>query len=298
MRRIIAAGLAAAGLALAGCSSQAAAPQQQRHPVRLPVGPPGTTASGTLRLGLTEDTADAPALLGWQMGFYGQNLGKVTLQPAPFTSTEAEVAALRDGQLDAAYLDPIAALQIWQANPALIKIAAGAAAGGAELVVTRQITSPAQLKGRKLAAPAGGTQQAAADTWLRQHGLPALTAAEATASASAGLLQQFRTGKIAGAWAPPPLDAQLTAAGGHILVNEAALWPGGQFPTSVLVITSKYLTANSLAVTALLKGQAQADRFLTASQVTARAVIAQRLTAVGNPLPPAIIATSFAQLTS
>src|SRR5450756_703926 len=83
MRRIIAAGLAAAGLALAGCSSQAAAPQQQRHPVRLPVGPPGTTASGTLRLGLTEDTADAPALLGWQMGFYGQNLGKVTLQPAP-----------------------------------------------------------------------------------------------------------------------------------------------------------------------------------------------------------------------
>jgi NitT/TauT family transport system substrate-binding protein len=304
MRRIIVAGIATAGLLLlGGCTSPAATPQQQqqrqqqRHGAGSPVGPPGTQASGELRLGLTENLTDAPALLGWQLGFYGQNLGKVTLQPAPFTSAAAEITALREGQLDAAYLDPIAALQAWQADPGLIKIIAGAAAGGAELVVAPHITSPAQLKGRTLAAPADGAQLAAADTWLRQHGLPALTAAEASTSADAGLLQQFRSGKIAGAWEPPPLDAQLTAAGGRVLVNEATLWPGGKFPTSVLVVTKHYLTADPLAVTALLKGQAQADRFLTTSQVSARAALAQRLTAVGSVLPAAIIASSFAQLT-
>src|SRR5450756_836329 len=116
VRQIVAAGLAAAGLLLAGCTSGAGTPGgtsqagtgAHRHGV---VGPPGTQASGILRLGLTETAADAPALVGWQLGFFGQNLGKATLEPAPFTTTAAEVTALEDGQLDAAYLDPIAALQ-------------------------------------------------------------------------------------------------------------------------------------------------------------------------------------------
>ena len=297
MRRIIVAGLAAAGLLLAGCSSSAV-PLQHQHSAGSPIGPPGTRSSGILRLGLVEDITDAPALLGWQTGLFGQNLGRVTLEPAPFTSTAAEVTALEDGHLDAAYLDPVAALQVWQSTPGgLLKIIAGAATGGAELVVAPQITSPAQLKGRQLAAPTGGTQQAAADYWLRQQGLPVLTGAQAAASTDAGLLRQFRSGKIAGAWEPPPLDVQMTAAGGRVLVNEASLWPGGQFPTAVLVVTQRYLSANPRAVTALLKAQLQADRFLTADRTSAQAVLGQRLTALGNGLPPAVLDRSFSQLT-
>jgi NitT/TauT family transport system substrate-binding protein len=304
MRQIIAAGLAAAGLLLVGCTSPVAsspasgpassAPGSHSGP-RSPVGPPGTRASGALRLGLTEGIADAPALVGWQTGLFGQNLGKVTLEPMPFTSTAAEVTALEQGQLDAAYLDPVAALQAWQSAPGgLIRIVAGAASGGAELVVARRITSIAQLNGRRLAAPAGGAQQAAADFWLRQHGLPA---AEASASADAGVLQEFQSGKIAGGWEPPPLDVQLAAAGGRVLVNEASLWPHGQFPTSVLAVTQRFLAANPAAVTGLLKGHVQASEFLTANRASAQAAVAQRLTALGNSLPPGVIAQSFAQLT-
>jgi NitT/TauT family transport system substrate-binding protein len=316
MRRIIAVGLAAAGLLLAGCSSAVPAPSAdgssangssaggssangsgQGHTTGSPVGPPGAQSAGVLRLGLAENVADAPALAGWQMGFLGQNLGKTTLEPAPFTSAAAELAALENGQLDAAYLDPIAALQAWQSAPGgLIKIIAGAASGGAELVVTPHITSPAQLKGHTLAAPANGAQQAAADHWLAQHGLPARTTAQASTSAAAGLLQQFRTGKIAGAWEPPPLDVQLTAAGGHVLVDENTLWPGGQFPTAILVVTQKYLSGNPAAVSGLLKGQLQALRFLTADQVSAQAAIGQRLTAIGRTVTKAVLARSFTQV--
>ena len=126
MRRIIAVGLAAAvGLLAAGCSSSpastpsgstqsAGAASHGQSATGSPVGPPGAQASGVLRLGLSEDLADAPALTGWQMGFFGQNLGKVTFEPESYSSSAAEAVALEDGQLDAAYLDPMAALQVWQ----------------------------------------------------------------------------------------------------------------------------------------------------------------------------------------
>jgi NitT/TauT family transport system substrate-binding protein len=331
VRRIIAGGLAAAGLMLAGCSSTAAAPAaalpgqhaadpsagapgeraarspagaRGQHaaqssagaPGRRAAGPPGTQASGVLRLGMAENAADAPALAGWQMGFFGQDLGKVALEPEAFPTSAAETAALEDGQLDAAYLDPVAALQAWQSAPGgLIKIVAGVASGGAELIVAPTITSPALLKGRQLAAPPGSAQQAAADHWLQQHHLPALTTA--SAPAGTGLLREFRSGKIAGAWEPPPLDIQLTAAGGRVLVNENSLWPGRQFPTAVLVITRKFLAANPLAVTALLKGQLQAGQFLTAEPVSAQAAVRQRLTAIGTSLPAGTLAQSLAQVT-
>ena len=307
MRRIIMVGLATVGLLAAGCSSspartpsgstQSAGPASHgQSATGSPVGPPGAQASGVLRLGLSDDLADAPALTGWQLGFFGQNLGKVTLEPESYSSSAAEAVALEDGQLDAAYLDPMAALQVWQsARDGVIRIVAGATSGGAELVVAPKITSPAQLKGRQLVAPAGGAQQAAADYWLRQRGLPALT--EASASTSAGLLQEFRSGKIAGGWETPPLDVQLADAGGRVLVNEATLWPGGQFPTTVLVVTQKFLSANPLAVSGLLKGQLRAEEFLIADRVSAEAAIAQRLTAIGNALPAGVLAQSFTQLT-
>jgi NitT/TauT family transport system substrate-binding protein len=65
----------------------------------------------------------------------------------------------------------------------------------------------------------------------------------------------------------------------------------------LLVVTQRYLSASPRAVSALLKGQLQADHFLTADRISARAVLEQRLTALGNSLPPAVLARSFSQLT-
>jgi NitT/TauT family transport system substrate-binding protein len=309
MKRIIAFVLAAVALLAAGCTSSAlpgassdsgangTAPGKNA-PGR-PVGPPGAQASGTLRLGLQENLADAAAMLGWQLGFFGQNLGRVTFEPMPYTSSAGEAASLEAGQLDAAYLDPVTALQLWQnTKGGLIKIIAGAASGGAELVVSPKVTTPAQLNGLKLAQPDGAAQQAAADNWLTRHGLPALTAARTAVQAGdADLLRQFRAGKIAGAWETPPLDVQLTAAGGHVLVNEASLWPGGQYPSAVLVVTQRFLAANPLAVTGLLKGQVLTDRYLTVNRISAVAALAQRLAAIGTPMPQQTLAQSFAQFT-
>jgi NitT/TauT family transport system substrate-binding protein len=220
----------------------------------------------------------------------------VSLQAQPFTSATTEMTALEDGQLDAAYLDPVTAVMAAQQGHTGLRIVAGAAVGGTELVVRKDITRPSQLKGLQLTAPPG-VQQAAADAWLRSNGLPALTPAETGPSTDAGVLHQFVTGDIAGAWEPAPLDAEMTAAGGRVLATTATVWPGN-YPTVVLAVTTKYLTDHATAVASLVKGQLQADKLLTADPVSAQAAFQQKLAqAQDAALPPAVLAASFAQAT-
>jgi NitT/TauT family transport system substrate-binding protein len=295
LRKLLATSLLLAAVLATGCS--ATATPRHHGPARLPVGPPGTSASGILRLGYLLDVPDAPALVGTQMGYYQQDLGKVSLEPEAFTSAATEVTALQTGQLDAAYLDPVTAVSVSQAMHNGLRIVAGTALGGTELVVSKTITQPSQLNGRQLAAPAG-TQQTAADSWLRANHLPPLTRNEAAPSTGAGILHEFTAGTIAGAFEPAPLDTELTAAGGRILATTASVWSGDSFPTLVLAVTEKYLTDHPTAVTNLIKGQMQADQLLAASPVPAQAAFQQKLAqADDTALPPAVLAASFAQVT-
>ncbi|HZR54355.1 MAG TPA: ABC transporter substrate-binding protein [Streptosporangiaceae bacterium] len=276
---------AAIAVLATGCSS----------PRAKPAPPPPPT--GVLRLGFTADLADAPALAGLQLGYFAADLGQVTLDPVPFTSTLAEAQALRRGELDAAYLDPMAAVAVWQADQdGGLKIVAGTASGGAELVTRPGITSARQLAHARVAAPAGSAQEVALDWWLRQNSVPDTGPGNATMSA-AYLSSALRSGRLDAAWEPAPLDAEITAAGGHVLVNEASLWPSGQFATAVLVVTTSFLTRHAAAVGLLLRGQVRAEEF-AATDKTGAAAAANREIAVtaGPALPPAVLAQAFAQL--
>jgi NitT/TauT family transport system substrate-binding protein len=269
---------------LAGCSSASSTTSQ-------------VSETGTMRLGFTFNLAEAPALAGLQLGYFTADLHGVAVAPVPFASNGAEVAALEHGQLDAAYIDPVAAVAAWQAAPGTVKIIAGAASGGAELVVRPSITSARQLANAPLAAPADGAQQAALDTWLRQQGAAAPGAGRIT-MASEYLVKALQSGHLAGAWEPAPEDAQMVAAGGRVLVNEASLWPGGRFTTAVLVVTSRYLAAHPLAVTGLLRAQIQAENQLITTPGNAQAAVNTELAATqGARLPAPVLAQSFAQPT-
>jgi NitT/TauT family transport system substrate-binding protein len=286
--------LAVAGVlaVVAGCSSP------PRPPAKVGGVVGGFSADRVLRLGYVPDVADSAVLVGLQSGALVAGLSRMSLQPEPFGSVQEEMLALREGQLDAAYLDPVAAVAVWQsAHRFPVRIVAGAASGGAEFVVRKTITSAAQLAHVKLTAPAGSAQQAAADYWLQAHGLRALKPSEVTVVPDSALVRAFRSGRIAGGWEPAPADAELAAAGGRVLVNEAGLWPGGRFATAVLVVTRRFLARDPGAVTGLLRGQLQADEFITSRRVSAEAIVQQELTArTGAALPPAVLASSFTQL--
>jgi hypothetical protein len=61
----------------------------------------------------------------------------------------------------------------------------------------------------------------------------------------------------------------MVADGGTRLVNEASLWSSGQFVTTNLVVTQSFLKANPSAVNGLLKGQIQANDYISKNQTAA-----------------------------
>ncbi len=299
MRRLVA-GVAIAGVALlaAGCGSSAAS------------GGGGTSDAAAkkvvLRLGFLENITHAPALIAVKDGFFTKNLGKnVTLKLYPFSTGTEEATALLAGQLDAAYVGPNPAINTWQkSSGSLIKVISGAAEGGAELVVNKNITSASQLKGQKLATPSlGNTQDVSLRYWLKTQGLTTtptgggdVPVTPVTPNSAAVL--DFESGQIAGGWEPAPYDAEMVADGGHVLVNEASLWPGGKFVTTLLVVTQQFLAANPTVVSDLLKAQIEANAYIASDKSAAEtAANAELASLTGKGLKSAVLAASFDQVT-
>ena len=122
-----------------------------------------------------------------------------------------------------------------------IRIVAGAATGGAGLVVSPSIASgnfPANLKGQTLASPQlGNTQDVALRTWLSGHGLTSSTTGsggDVTVDSSSGNsvdLQRFVAHEIAGGWEPEPYESEYILNGhGKLVVDEVVAVAERRFP--------------------------------------------------------------------
>jgi NitT/TauT family transport system substrate-binding protein len=294
-RAIIAAVAAALALLAAGCSSGSNSGDAG-----------GSAGKVVLRLGFLENITHASALVGIKERFFAKDLGNgVILQLKPFSTGTEEATALLAGQLDAAYVGPNPAIKAWQTSGGkLIKVISGAASGGAELVVKPGITTAAQLKGKKLATPSlGNTQDVALRYWLKLHHLTTsptgggdVPITPITPNSDAVLA--FGSGQIAGGWEPAPYDAEMVQLGGHVLVNEASLWPMDQFVTTNLVVTQAFLAAHPAVVKGLLKGQVQANDFINSSKSAAEAAANAELTALTSKgLKPSVLRAAFAQIT-
>ena len=231
----------------------------------------------TLRLGFLENITHASALVGIKEGFFTKNLGKnVTLKLYPFSTGTEEATALLAGQLDAAYVGPNPAIKAWQTSGGrLIRVISGAASGGAELVVKKGITKASQLKGQKLASPSLGNTQDVSHALLAEEAGPdhdldrRRRRADHADHAQLGRGARVRVRPDRGRLGAGPYDAEMVADGGHVLVNEASLWPGGQFVTTELVATQSFIAANPTVVSDLLKGQIEANSFIASNKSAA-----------------------------
>jgi NitT/TauT family transport system substrate-binding protein len=170
-------------------------------------------------------------------------------------------------------------------------------------VVTQGITTASQLKGQKLATPSlGNTQDVALRYWLKTQGLTTtesgggdVPVTPVTPNSAAVL--QFASGQIAGGWEPAPYDTEMLADGGHVLVNEASLWPAGQFVTTDLVVIQSFLAANPAVVSDLLKGQIEANSYIASDRPAAEAAANAELAALtGKGLKQAVLTASFDQV--
>jgi NitT/TauT family transport system substrate-binding protein len=260
-------------------------------------------AAATLRLGYFANVTHAAAVVGVAKGFFQQELGGTKLDTQIYTAGPAEVTALLGGSLDAAFVGPNPAINAYLKSNHGVRLIAGAAVGGAALVVKPSITSAAQLTGTTIATPQlGNTQDVALRTWLNANGHHVtLKGGDVTITPTdnATSLQLFQQGRIAGAWVPEPWVARLVQqGGGHVLVDEKTLWPQGKFATTELIVTTSYLEKHPDAVKALLKGELDAVDYLAANKAAAEQVVndeLQRLT--GKSLAAGVIAAAFDDLT-
>lgn len=221
-----------------------------------------------LRLGFFPNLTHAPALVGTGLGLFEKELGGegTAFRASVFGAGPAAVEALNAGAIDAAYLGPNPAIAAYVSSGGRgLRILAGAAAGGAQLVVRPGIDSPAALAGGTLATPQlGGTQDVALRSWLARGQLSATLRGGDVAiapTANAQSLELFRSGQIDGAWLPEPWASRLVVeAGAEVLVDEADLWDGsetgtrGLFPTTVLAVSPEFAARHPDSVEALLRG--------------------------------------------
>lgn len=288
-------------------------------PATAPASSPATTAGGsapdlastaatksTLNLGFFPNLTHAPALVGLQQGFFAKALGSaVTIRQLSFNAGPAELSALLAGSVDIAFIGPSPTITGFeQSKGAALRVIAGACSGGASLVVAKAITSVAQLKGKKVGSPQlGNTQDVALRYYLKSHGLSTTPSGggdvPVVPAKNSVLLQSFQQGQIAGAWVPEPYASQFVAAGGHVLVDEASLWPGGAFVTTNVAVSSAFLAKSPAIVAAFLQGEVDTIAWMKANAAKAKAAANSALGSLsgGKPLTPAVLDMAWKNLT-
>ena len=295
-RAAVAAIIGAAALAAAGCSSSSSSSASSSA---TNAGGSAAAAPVTVRLGFLENITHASALVGLKDGYFSKALGSAgTVKATAFSTGTQETTALLAGQLDAAYVGPNPAINTWQkSNGTAIKIISGAATGGASVVVSKGITSAAQLKGKTLATPSlGNTQDVALRYWLKQNGVTTTTTGggdafvKPTTPNSAAVLE-FKSGQIAGGSEPVPYDVQMVQDGGTVLLTEPGV-------TTILVVTQSFLAAHPAVVSDLLKAQIQANAFIKSNPTQAETdANAELAVYTGKPLASSLVASSFKETT-
>ena len=85
--------------------------------------------------------------------------------------------------------------------------------------------------------------------------------------------------------------------GGKVLVDEASLWPGGQFVTTHLIVRTEFLKDHPAAVRKLLEAQVAANDFVNARPDEAKALANQGIGKITQkPLAAATIDAAWPKL--
>jgi NitT/TauT family transport system substrate-binding protein len=269
----------------------------------------GGSSSGekvTLRLGYFPNITHATALVGVEKGIFADKLGpNVTLQTQTFNAGPNAIDALFAESIDATYVGPNPAINGYaKSKGEALRIISGATSGGASLVVAPSINGPAELKGKTLATPQlGNTQDVALRAWLKKDGLDADTSGGGDVSIkpqdNAATLDAFKQGQVQGAWVPEPWATRLVEeGGGKVLVNEADLWPNGQFVTTQLVVRTAFLKDHPDAVEKLLEGQVAANDYVNKNPADAQKAANDQIEKITQKrLSDAVVAGAWQNLT-
>ena len=260
----------------------------------------------TVRFGVFPNITHAPGLVELaDGGQLSKLLPKATLQVTSFNSGTKAVEAMFSDAIDITFIGPNPAINAYaQSKGDAVRVIAGSTSGGAFLVVRPEITSAADLKGKKIASPSlGNTQDVALRAWLKIQGLSTDKAGGGDVSVvpqeNSQTLETFIAGTIDGAWVPEPWATRLIKEGGaRVLVDERTLWPEGKYVTTQLMVARKFLDANPEVVKRILLATVQAVDYVNANPADAQKIVNAEIEKyTTKKLKDEILSTAWANLT-
>jgi len=266
---------------------------------------PAAGAKTILRVGYFPNVTHAQAIIGSHstregQGWFEQRLGPdVTIQWYAYNAGPSAMEALFAGSIDLTYVGPNPSLNAYiRSRGAEIRVLAGAAEGGAALVVAGdgRIRQPSDFKGRTIASPQfGNTQDVAARAWLKRQGFRvALTGGDVPVlpTANPDQLTLFKQGRIDAVWTVEPWVSRLELeAGGKAFLEQP------DAVTTILVASAKVLREQPAMVARFVAAHRELTAWLNAHPEEAQRKVQAGLSAeTRREMPAAIVASAWRRL--
>src|SRR5207244_9450305 len=237
----------------------------------------------TIRVGHFPNVTHVQALVAHALsrqgkGWFEERLGAGTkIQWFIYNAGPSAMEAIFANSIDLTYVGPSPAINAYaKSNGEEVRIIAGAANGGAALVVQADsnLKTPADFRGKKIATPQlGNTQDVSCRAWLAAGGLKITQLggeAQILPTQNPDQLALFKEKKIDAVWTVEPWVSRIeTEARGKVIVEEP------ETATTVLVSSAKFLSeqrdlvrkfaqANAELTDWILKNPAEAQRLVKA----------------------------------
>jgi NitT/TauT family transport system substrate-binding protein len=259
-----------------------------------------------LRVGYFPNITHAQALVGRANGQFEKSLGAgVQVEWKAFNAGPSAIEALFANAIDLTYVGPNPTVAgYFRSQGAAVRVIAGAASGGASLVVRKDagIQSASDFHGKKVATPQlGNTQDVALRSWMRANGLKSREKGgdvQVIPISNPDQLTLFLKGQIDAAWAPEPWAARLVhEGGGRIFLDERDLWPDHQFVITNIIVSPKFLKEHPDVVKNFLRTHVELTEWINKNPAQAKQTMNQQLQKeTGKALPAEVLDEAFSRM--
>lgn len=241
----------------------------------------------TLRFGHFPNITHAQGVIAHALsrqgkGWFEQRLGpNIEIQWFTYNAGPSAMEAVFAGSIDVTYVGPNPALNAhFKSNGEEVRVIAGAANGGAALVVPAagSISKPADLRGKKIATPQlGNTQDISCRAWLKAQGFNVtLTGGDVAVlpTANPDQLALFQSGGVNAVWTVEPWVTRLEReAKGRIFLEER------EVITTWLVSSVKFLKEKRELAKKIVSANAELTQWIVANEAEAQKLLIDELKA-------------------
>ncbi|SOD63898.1 NitT/TauT family transport system substrate-binding protein [Streptomyces zhaozhouensis] len=257
-----------------------------------------------VRIGYFANITHATGVIGLgNDGAIREELGGTEIATQVFNAGPSAIEALNAGDLDLTFIGPNPAINGYAGSGGQsLRVVAGAASGGASLVVNPEtVDGLDDLAGKRIATPQlGNTQDVALLSYLNDEGYevdPQSGRGDVSVLriANSEIPAAFDGGDIDGAWVPEPTAANLVSRGAETVLDEGELWDDGRYVVTHVIASQDFLAEHPDVVEAVVRGVVRTNAWINDHRDEAKTLFNEALGRMpgGNELPAEVLDPAF-----